>query len=107
MVGGVRALGDDEVEGYAGRVGGGRTDGIGEVLGSGRLVGEDCVRGGGSEDLAVVAAGAWMGSGKGWEDGEEGKRGAEGEMHGRRCKSTSDAVVRLAGRPTSQAAFEY
>ena len=101
LVGVARSLGDLEVERVAGGVGGIGTEGEAEVLGSGRVVREDCVRRGGCKDLAGVAAGALLGGDEGGEDREERNGGAEREMHCGRCRSTSEVVVRVAGRPTS------
>ena len=102
----VRSFGDLKGEGFASGVDGIGAQGEGEVFGSGRVVGEDCVRRGGGEDLAADAAIALLGGDKGGKDGEEGDGGAEREMHCSRCKSTSDVVFWVADGPTSQAAFQ-
>ena len=107
LIGVARSLGDLEVEGFAGGVDGIGTEGEGEVFGSGRFVREDCVRIGGCKNLAGVAAGALLGGDKGGEDGEEGKGGAEREMHCGRCKSTSEVVVWVAGESSDESAFRY
>ena len=96
-----RSFGDLEVEWIAGGVGGVGAQGEGEVLGSARIVGEDGVRRARCEGLAAL-----LGGGKGWEDGEEREGGAEREMHCGRLKSASDAVFRVVGGPTSQAASQ-
>lgn len=107
LVGVARAFGDLEVKGVAGGVSAIGAQGEGEVLGIVRVVGEDGVRRGRCEDLAADAASALLGGGKRWEDGEQREGSAEGEMHCGRCESTSDVVFRVAGGPTSQAAFQY
>lgn len=101
LIGVARSFGDFKVKGLAGGVAGVVAQGEGEVFGIGRLVREDCIRRGGSEDLAGVAASDLLGGDEGWEDGEEGKGGGEIGMHGGRCESTGDVVMRMAGRATS------